>query len=67
MGPVIGGVISEKASWRVSLPPMLLFLALLNFMQWCFWVTLPVAGFAVAVVLLVLPLKPVEGNIRRYE
>ncbi|KIP08655.1 hypothetical protein PHLGIDRAFT_365365 [Phlebiopsis gigantea 11061_1 CR5-6] len=48
LGPVIGGVISEKASWR-----------------WCFWVTLPVAGFAVAVVLLVLPLKPVEGNIRR--
>lgn len=33
--------------------------------KWCFWVTLPVAGVAVAIVLLVLPLKPVEGDLRR--
>ncbi|KAI0366692.1 MFS general substrate transporter [Pilatotrama ljubarskyi] len=46
VGPLLGGVLAEKAGWR-----------------WCFWVTLPVSAGAVAVVLLVLPLKPVEGNI----
>lgn len=48
LGPVIGGLLAQKASWR-----------------WCFWVTLPVSAFAVAIVLLVLPLKRVEGNFRR--
>ncbi|KAI0343487.1 MFS general substrate transporter [Trametopsis cervina] len=48
LGPLIGGILSQKVSWR-----------------WCFWVTLPVAGIAIAIVLLVLPLKPVEGNFRR--
>ncbi|KAI0359234.1 MFS general substrate transporter [Trametes cingulata] len=46
VGPLLGGILAEKAGWR-----------------WCFWVTLPVSAAAVAVVLLVLPLKPVEGNI----
>lgn len=66
LGPLIGGLLSQKASWKVSPvyclaypPPHMSF-------KWCFWVTLPVAAFAVAVVLLVLPLKPVEGNMRRY-
>ncbi|OJT01636.1 hypothetical protein TRAPUB_7894 [Trametes pubescens] len=46
VGPLLGGVLAEKAGWR-----------------WCFWVTLPVSACAVAVVILVVPLKQVEGNI----
>ncbi|PIL32782.1 MFS general substrate transporter [Ganoderma sinense ZZ0214-1] len=30
--------------------------------RWCFWITLPISLCAVVFVLLVLPLKPVEGN-----
>ncbi|KAI1785278.1 MFS general substrate transporter [Ganoderma leucocontextum] len=45
VGPLLGGVLAEKAGWR-----------------WCFWVTLPVSLCAAVFVLLVLPLKPVEGN-----
>ncbi|KAI0764356.1 MFS general substrate transporter [Trametes elegans] len=48
VGPLLGGVLAEKAGWR-----------------WCFWITLPVSAVSVAAVLLVLPLKPVEGNIGR--
>ncbi|KAL0952039.1 hypothetical protein HGRIS_008681 [Hohenbuehelia grisea] len=33
--------------------------------RWCFWVTLPVSLTAICVVIFVLPLKPVEGDIRR--
>ena len=33
--------------------------------RWCFWVTLPVSLCAVIFVMYVLPLKPVEGNIRK--
>ncbi|KAJ7136573.1 major facilitator superfamily domain-containing protein [Mycena epipterygia] len=32
--------------------------------HWCFWVTIPVSFVATCVVLFVLPLKPVQGNIR---
>ncbi|KAF9072105.1 major facilitator superfamily domain-containing protein [Rhodocollybia butyracea] len=33
--------------------------------KWCFWVTLPVALTATVVVVLVLPLKPVQGDMRK--
>lgn len=33
--------------------------------QWCFWVNIPVSLAAVCVVLFVLPLKPVEGDVKR--
>ncbi|KAJ4487822.1 MFS general substrate transporter [Lentinula aciculospora] len=33
--------------------------------RWCFWITLPLALISSAVVLLVLPVKPVAGNIRK--
>ena len=33
--------------------------------RWCFWVTVPVSACALAFVMLVLPLKPVEGDITR--
>lgn len=48
VGPLLGGLLAEKAGWR-----------------WCFWVTLPVSAAAVAFVMFVLPLKPVEGGIAR--
>ncbi|KAE9398876.1 MFS general substrate transporter [Gymnopus androsaceus JB14] len=32
--------------------------------RWAFWITLPVALFATAAVVLILPLKPVQGNMR---
>ncbi|KAF8549825.1 MFS general substrate transporter [Imleria badia] len=31
--------------------------------RWCFWVTLPISLFAICAVF-VLPLKPVEGNVK---
>ncbi|KZT72462.1 MFS general substrate transporter [Daedalea quercina L-15889] len=33
--------------------------------RWCFWVTPPISFVAMCAVLLVLPLKSVEGNLRR--
>ncbi|KAH8084733.1 efflux pump antibiotic resistance protein [Filobasidium floriforme] len=47
IGPVLGGVLTEKASWR-----------------WCFWINLPMAGLAIAVVVFALPLRSVQGDIR---
>ncbi|KAK7025996.1 hypothetical protein VNI00_015827 [Paramarasmius palmivorus] len=33
--------------------------------RWCFWITIPMSLVATCVVVFVLPLKPVEGDIRR--
>ncbi|KAF7358961.1 MFS drug transporter [Mycena sanguinolenta] len=33
--------------------------------RWCVWVTIPVSFLATCVVVFILPLKPVEGDIRR--
>ncbi|KAJ3934498.1 MAG: MFS general substrate transporter [Lentinula lateritia] len=33
--------------------------------RWCFWVTLPLSLVSSAVVVLVLPVKPVAGDIRK--
>ncbi|KAJ6564139.1 major facilitator superfamily domain-containing protein [Mycena capillaripes] len=32
--------------------------------EWCFWVTIPVSFLATCIVALILPLKPVQGEIR---
>ncbi|KAH9485880.1 Efflux pump dotC [Psilocybe cubensis] len=31
--------------------------------RWCFWICIPVSGCAMAVVIFILPLKPVKGNM----
>ncbi|KAL0575836.1 hypothetical protein V5O48_006126 [Marasmius crinis-equi] len=33
--------------------------------RWCFWITIPLSLVATGVVVFVLPLKPVEGDMRR--
>ncbi|KAF9440258.1 MFS general substrate transporter, partial [Macrolepiota fuliginosa MF-IS2] len=33
--------------------------------RWCFWLTIPLGLFAIAVVNYILPLKPVRGDIRK--
>ncbi|KAF7353979.1 MFS drug transporter [Mycena venus] len=33
--------------------------------RWCFWVTIPISFVATCVVVFILPLKPVQGDIRR--
>ncbi|KAJ7032041.1 major facilitator superfamily domain-containing protein [Mycena alexandri] len=32
--------------------------------RWCFWITIPVSFVATCVVVFILPLKPVQGEIR---
>ncbi|KAJ3552204.1 hypothetical protein NP233_g12937 [Leucocoprinus birnbaumii] len=47
MGPIIGGGLAQKASWR-----------------WVFWISAPMALCTIFVVNFILPLKPVQGNIK---
>ncbi|KAJ7099964.1 major facilitator superfamily domain-containing protein [Mycena belliarum] len=51
IGYAIGPVIGGALSQKVG-------------WHWCFWVTIPVSFVATCVVVFILPLKPVEGNIR---
>lgn len=48
-GPLLGGVLTEKLSWR-----------------WCFWISLPVGGASLGVVLLFFrtpsSMKPAEAT-----
>lgn len=79
VGPILGGALAQKINWRVctcfvaavddarecrifSLIP----LCINACYQWCFWIEPPVSLAATIVVMIVLPLKAVEGNFRRY-
>ncbi|KAF8588654.1 MFS general substrate transporter [Ramaria rubella] len=33
--------------------------------RWCFWITIPISAVSTIIVIFALPLKPVQGNIRR--
>ncbi|KIJ64377.1 hypothetical protein HYDPIDRAFT_175698 [Hydnomerulius pinastri MD-312] len=52
LGYAIGPPVGGAISQRVS-------------WRWCFWVNLPVSLLAICVVILVLPLKSVEGDFKR--
>ncbi|KAJ3995954.1 MFS general substrate transporter [Lentinula boryana] len=52
LGYTIGPIIGGLLAQRVS-------------WRWCFWVTLPLSLVSSAVVVLVLPVKPIAGNIRK--
>ncbi|KAG6369452.1 MFS general substrate transporter [Boletus reticuloceps] len=59
---IIGGVIA--IGYAIG-PPMGGALSEKVNWRWCFWVHLPVSLIAICVVLFVLPLKPVEGDIKK--
>ncbi|KAJ7734576.1 MFS general substrate transporter [Mycena maculata] len=51
IGYAIGPVIGGALSQKVG-------------WHWCFWVTIPISFVATCVVVFILPLKPVQGEIR---
>lgn len=71
VGPILGGALAQKVNWRVRaflLRPCVVLIRkclIVESHQWCFWIEPPVALSATTVVMLVLPLKKVEGNFRR--
>lgn len=67
IGPLIGGALSQKVSWRVRPPRFYAFGCIRSLLpvKWCFWITLPIAMSAMVVVIFVLPLKPVQGDIKK--
>ncbi|PFH48548.1 hypothetical protein AMATHDRAFT_76666 [Amanita thiersii Skay4041] len=52
IGFVVGPIIGGALSERVS-------------WNWGFWITIPISLVSVCIVVFVLPLKPVQGSIRR--
>ncbi|KDR68867.1 hypothetical protein GALMADRAFT_256378 [Galerina marginata CBS 339.88] len=52
LGYTIGPIIGGALSQKVS-------------WKWCFWISVPTSSCALAVVLFILPLKPVNGDIKR--
>ncbi|KAF8440035.1 major facilitator superfamily domain-containing protein [Boletus edulis BED1] len=59
---IIGGVLA--IGYAIG-PPMGGALSEKVTWRWCFWVHLPVSLIAICVVLFVLPLKPVEGDVKK--
>ncbi|KAJ7185862.1 major facilitator superfamily domain-containing protein [Mycena filopes] len=58
---IIGGVVA--IGYAIG-PPVGGALAQKVGWRWCFWVTIPVSFVATVIVVFILPLKPVQGEIR---
>ncbi|KAJ7070441.1 MFS general substrate transporter [Mycena belliarum] len=58
---IIGGIIA--VGYAIG-PPLGGALAQNVGWQWCVWITIPFSLVATCIVIFVLPLKPVQGNIR---
>ncbi|KAJ7185843.1 MFS general substrate transporter [Mycena filopes] len=58
---IIGGVVA--IGYAIG-PPIGGALAQKVGWRWCFWVTIPVSFIATVIVVFILPLKPVQGEIR---